>query len=394
MPASDSYDVVICGGAVVGSSVAYWLMAEPAFTGSVLVVEQDPSYAKCSTTLSAGAIRQQFSTPANIEMSTFGIAFLKDIGSYLSVEGDAPELSFHEGGFLFLATEAGRAILGANHRVQERYGADNALLGPEELEERFPWLNADGIALGSLGLSNEGWFDPWALLQGYRKKALSLGAEYRADKVAGVSVADGRVTGVTLATGGEVACGAVVNAAGIRANDVARMAGLAVPVEPRKRIVYVIDCREEVAGCPLLVNPNGVWVRPEGPNFITGLTPPDGYDPPCDDFEIDYRWFDEVVWPTLAERIPAFEAIKLVNAWAGHYAYNTLDQNAVLGPHPEVGNFHFANGFSGHGLQQSPAVGRGIMEQIVHGGWRSLDLSTFGYERVLSSAPVKELNVV
>ncbi len=389
-----SYDVAIVGGGVIGSSIAYHLAAEPAFGGSILVVERDPSYADGSTAHSAGAIRQQFSTPENIAMSRFGIGFMREAGERLAVDGEAAEIGLVESAYLFLASAAGVAVLRANHAVQTENGARVALLSPDELAARFPWIRTDGVAGAALGLADEGWLDPYALLQAFRRKARSLGAEYVPDEAVGIAVEDGRVARLQLAGGGTVACGALIDAAGPRAAAVAAMAGLELPVRPRKRIVYVVDCRQEIAGLPLLIDTNGVWVRPEGGQFICGVSPPEDEDPDCLDLEIDDRFFEETVWPTLARRVPAFEAIKLVRAWAGHYAMNTVDQNAILGPHPELANFYFANGFSGHGLQQSPAVGRGIAELIAFGAYRALDLSRFGYGRFAEGRPIRENAIV
>jgi FAD-dependent oxidoreductase domain-containing protein 1 len=390
----DKCDVAIVGGGVTGSAIAYFLAADPDFRGSVAVIEKDPTYETAATPRSAGGIRQQFSTPENIQMSAFGARFVKSIGEYLSVDGEAAQLPFVEWGYLFLATPAGLEVLQRNHRQQAALGANVALLASGELRERFPWLNVEDLAAGCYGLANEGWTDPYGLLQAFRRKARSLGVAYLADEVVEVKRAGSRVTGVTLREGGPLACGAVVNAAGYHAHKLAAAAGIELPIRPRKRIVYVFDCRDKPAKAPLLIDPTGVWCRPEGANYIGGISPAEEEDPDCTDFEIDYRLYEEVIWPTLAHRIPAFEAIKLVRAWAGHYDYNTLDQNAILGPHPEVRNFYFANGFSGHGLQQSPAVGRATAEHIVHGGYRSIDLTRFGYERVLRNEPIFELNVV
>jgi FAD-dependent oxidoreductase domain-containing protein 1 len=394
VPLRSSYDVVIIGGAVVGSSVAYFLAAQTGFKGSILVVERDPTYAEAATARSVGGMRQQFSTPENIHMSRFGIRFVKSIGSWLSVNGEAPNVSFVENGYLFLASEAGLSILRQNLAVQAALGAPVALLSPAELALRFPWLNTSDLAGGTLGLSDEGWIDPYSLLQAFRRKARSLGVAYAKDEVVGLTRKAARITAVTLAEAGGVACGSVVNTAGARAAHIAALAGLDIPVRPRKRFVYVFDCRAEVKGAPLLVDPAGVYFRPEGHSFICGVSPPEAEDPDCLDLEVDHRLFEETVWPTLAHRVPAFEAIKLVNAWAGTYDYNVFDQNAILGPHPELGNFYLANGFSGHGLQQSPAVGRALAELIAHGQYRTLDLSRFSYERVLRNEPIRELNVV
>jgi FAD-dependent oxidoreductase domain-containing protein 1 len=389
-----SCDVAIVGGGVVGSAIAFFLLGPMAFAGRVVVVEKDPTYAAAATSRSAGGIRQQFSTPENIAMSSFGAQFVKHVGDYLSVEGEAPSIPFTEWGYLFLATPAGIATLEANHRTQRALGADIALFDPAALKARFPWLKVDDLAGGSLGLSNEGWVDPYSLLQAFKRKARSLGAVYLTDEVVGLERRGGRIEALTLAKGGRLACGRLVDCAGYHAHEVAAMAGIDLPIRPRKRFVFVFDCRAPIERAPLMIDPSGVYFRPEGASYIGGVSPPEDLDPDCLDFEIDYGLFEDVVWPTLAERVPAFEAIKLVRAWAGHYDYNTLDQNAILGPHPEIGNLYFANGFSGHGLQQSPAVGRATAELIVHGAYRSIDLTRFGYERVLKGEPLVELNVV
>ena len=391
---AERFDVVIVGGGAIGSSIAAFLCSSPDFRGRLAVVERDPTYERAATTRSAGGVRQQFSTPGNIEMSKFGAHFVKNIARYLAVDGEVPQLSFREGGYLFLASASGRGVLEANHAIQRAHGADNALLEPAALAARFPWLSTEGIALGSLGLSNEGWFDPHALLQGFKRKARAEGAVYFADRAVAFARTRGRIEEVMLASGAKLASGLFVDAAGPQAGAVAALLGVELPVRPRKRYVYVIDCRTAVDGCPLLIDPSGVWVRPEGRQFICGVSPEEGDDPDCEDLELDYRLWEEVVWPTLAKRIPAFEAVKLVSAWAGHYDYNTVDQNAILGRHPEVENLFFANGFSGHGIQQSPAAGRAIAELILYGEYRSLDLSEFTYARFAAGRPLRELNVV
>jgi glycine/D-amino acid oxidase-like deaminating enzyme len=173
------------------------------------------------------------------------------------------------------------------------------------------------------------------------------------------------------------------------------MAGIALPVEPRKRCVFVVGCRTPLPGMPLLVDTSGVWIRPEGQVSICGISPEETADARADgDFTVDERIFEETVWPALAARVPAMETLKLLRAWAGHYDYNTLDQNGVIGAHPTVGNFIFANGFSGHGLQQAPATGRAVAELIAHGRFVSLDLTLFGYARIPAGRPVYERNVI
>ncbi|MGE0715762.1 MAG: NAD(P)/FAD-dependent oxidoreductase [Alphaproteobacteria bacterium] len=389
-----SADVVIVGGGIVGSSTAYFLTADPAFTGRVVVVERDPTYERASTVRSAGSIRQQFSTEENIRMSQFGMAFLRDIDRNLGVDGERIDVGFRENGYLFLATEAGRPVLEANHATQRACDAAVALLDPAALAARFPWLSTEGLAAGSFGTANEGWFDPHTLLMAFRRKARAQGAIYVQDEVTAVDRDGPRVTAVRLASGGTIACGTMVCAAGPNAGRVAAMAGTDLPVAHRKRFVYVFDCREHFPTMPLVICPNGVWVRPEGAGYVCGTSPPEDADPDCDDLDLDYAIYEDVVWPTIAERIPAFEAIKLTGAWAGHYDFNTVDHNGIIGRHPEVANLVYANGFSGHGLQQAPATGRAVSELILHGRFVTLDLSRFAYTRFAEGRPVIELNVV
>jgi sarcosine oxidase len=387
-------DVAIVGGGVIGSAVAYFLAADPGFGGSIAVIERDPTYAAASTALSVGSVRQQFSTPENIRMSLFGAEFIAGIGEHLAVGDEAPDVGWHKAAYLFLATEKGRPILEANHAVQRENGAVNVLLSAAELAERFPWLRTDDLAAGSLGLEHEGWLDPYALLNAFRRKARALGVSWLHDEVVAIEREGARVAAVRLASGTRLACGAVVNAAGPHAGRVAGLAGIELPVRPRKRFVYVFDCRASLSVNQLVIDPSGVYFRPEGAQFIGGVSPPEEEDEDCLDLEVRYELFEERVWPVLAHRVPAFEELKLLRAWAGHYEYNTVDQNAILGAHPEIGNFYFANGFSGHGVQQAPAAGRAIAELIVDGRYRTLDLARFGYDRIVRNDPIRELNVV
>ena len=391
---TQSYDVVIVGGAVMGSSTAYWLTARKGFQGKVLVVEKDPTYTYCATTRSAGSIRQQFSTPENIAISLFGIDFLRHIGDHLAVDGDVPAIALREKGYLFLASDAGKAILEKNHRLQIEMGANNVVLGPDGLKARFPWLSTDGIAAGCLGLTMEGWLDPQQLLQGFRRKARAQGAEYRNDEVVGLERKGGRIVAVKLREGGRIECGTVVNSSGLFGAEVAAMAGIDLPVRPKKRNVFVVDCPTPLPNCPLVIDKTGAWFRPEGKFYVCGIQPDEANDPDSRSPEVDHEFFQDTLWPLLAERIPALETVKVVNSWAGHYDYNLFDQNAVLGPHPEVSNFLLCNGFSGHGLQQSPAVGRALSELITEGQYVTLDLARFGYERIPRNEPIIEENVV
>ncbi len=388
-----TYDVVIVGGGVVGSASAHYLRKN-GFTGSIALVEKDTSWAQGCTARSVGGLRQQFSTPENIHLSKFGVALVKTLKQEFGPDAD---VGFKEQGYLICATPEGLPVLEENHAVQIANGADNVLLRGDALAARFPWLVTDGIAAACFGLSGEGWVDPYMFAALFRKSAIARGVELIQDEVTGVTRQGGRITGVTLASGEAIACGTLVNAAGTGAGKLAAMAGIELPVGPRKRYVYVLDCpaaTEALHKAPLTVIPGGVYFRPEGRNFLAGLSPEEHQEPDNLDWEVDHAWFEDNIWPALAERIPLFEAIKVTSAWVGHYDYNALDQNAVIGPHPEVANFLFANGFSGHGLQQGPAAGNAISELVIDGGYKTIDLARFGYDRIRNKAPLFEKNVI
>ena len=374
--------IVIIGGGIIGSAIASFL-GERGAGDSVTIVERDPSYRRASSALSASSIRQQFSTPINIAISQAGIAFLR---------GVAGEVGLVEPGYLYLADAAGRDGLARQHAIQRRCGAEVALYTPAELARRFLWLDTEGAALGSLGLSGEGWFDGYALLQLFRRRAIAAGARYLTDEVVGLEQRTGHLASVRLAAGGRFECDIVVDAAGPWAGHVAALAGIELPVKPRRRSVYVFDCRERPARMPLVIDPSGLWFRPESAYTICGIPPAEDPDEPP--LECEWERFESAVWPALARRVPAFEAVRLTGGWAGYYDYNTLDQNGIVGPAPRLDNFLLANGFSGHGLQQAPAVGRAVAEWITEGRYLSLDLSPLGYDRFASGRLLREDNVI
>ncbi|XP_072094519.1 FAD-dependent oxidoreductase domain-containing protein 1 isoform X3 [Mobula birostris] len=330
-------DVVIIGGGVVGWSTAYWLKKKEAVREGVrvVVVERDPTYSRSSTVLSVGGIRQQFSLPENIHLSIESARFLRNIQEHLNVVNEDPvDIHFNPSGYLFLAGKEQSDILAENYNIQRHcllwsQGAAVTLLTPQQLQRKFPWINTDGIALASYGLENEGWFDPWLLLNAFRRKAISMG----------VHQCHGEVVGFQHST-----------------RDMEADDGSTISL---KRIHHVIE-----------------------------------EEPDCSDLEVSYEYFDEEVWPKLAQRVPAFESLKLKTAWAGYYDYNTFDQNAVIGIHPLVTNMFFATGFSGHGLQQSPAVGRAMAELILDGRFKTLDLSVFDFIRFYRGTKVLEKNIV
>jgi glycine/D-amino acid oxidase-like deaminating enzyme len=383
--------VVVIGGGVMGSALAYWLTRlEPSL--SVTVVERDPSYEHASSALSAASIRQQFSTPVNIRVSRASVAFLRNAAVELGVGDEKPDIMLREAGYLYLAGAGSAAELRQAHAVQKACGADVALLDPADLARRFGWLNTADLSLGSLGLSGEGWFDGYALLMAFAGKARQQGARYVNAEVCGFTVDGTRVTHVIAANGSRIACTHVVNAAGPWARRLAAMVGVDLPVFARRRTVYVISCPTAMHPFPLLIDPTGFWIRPEGRKFIAGFSPADDLDD--QPLQPDYDSFESYLWPALAHRIPAFEEAKLERAWAGYFEMNTVDHNAILGPHPSLENFLFMNGFSGHGMQQAPVIGRAIAELILHGRFETLDLSDLLFARIAENRPLREVNVI
>ena len=387
-------DIVVIGGAVMGASVAFWLTRlQPGI--AVLVVEQDPSFARAATALSVASIRQQFTTAVNVKISRFGIDFIRNIADHLGPQGGVSALGLKENGYLFVtANDAAAATMRDVAAMQCSLGAATEIWTPDQIKARFPWLAVTDLLAGSFGPRDEGWFDNMGLLSGFRTAAKAQGARFVTDRVTGLRVSGGALVSVQLEKAGQITCDAAVNAAGTGAANIMRMAGLNLPVEPRKRTVFVIDApNARHPDAPLLVDA-GFYLRPEQNHWITATVPTD--DGPCanDDFEPDLHLFEDVIWEQLYARAPGFDAVKVLRHWVGHYDFNTLDQNAILGPHPALPNLYLMNGFSGHGLQQSPAVGRGVAEHILTGGWQSIDLGDLSADRLISGHAFLETAVV
>ncbi len=399
VPTKSNYDVIIVGGAIMGSSTAWFLSDNNDFNGSVLVVERDPSFEFCSTSHTNSCMRQQYSTALNVRISQFAADFVTNIRQHMGGDERIPELSIRSFGYMYLADNEDFAnVLRDNQKIQLEAGAATQLMTPEEIKASYPFYNVDDIVLGSINLVNEGYWDGAAVCDWWRRQARERGVEYVSNEVVAIdkNTAGTRVNSVTLKSGEVISCGHLVNASGPRADRTARMAGINVPVEPRKRYSWVFKADKPLdRDLPLTIDPSGVHVRENGGGTYQCGGHAD-IDPAVefDDFAMDQSIWQEHVWPVLANRIPQFEAIKVTSEWAGHYSMNTFDHNAIMGPHTEVENFVFLNGFSGHGLQQSPAMGRGTAEWLTYGEYRSLDLSPFKYERIVNNNPIIEKAII
>lgn len=398
-PAHQNYDVVIVGGAIMGSSAAWFLSKDKDFDGRILVVERDPTYQNSSTMHTNSCMRQQFSTQLNVKISQFAAEFVKNLREYMGGDTRVPDLGIRSFGYMYLADNDGFAdVLRENQKIQHAAGAATQLMTRDQIALAYPFYNLDDIVLGSINLVDEGYWDGTAVFDCQRRAAKEAGVEYIQNEVVAITknAAGTQVESVTLSSGEVVSCGQVLNASGPRANRTAQMAGIEIPVEPRKRFTWIFTAEKPLdRDLPLTIDPSGVHVRENG----GGTYQVGGHadiDPAVDfdDFAMDHSIWENHIWPTLATRIPQFEAIKVQSEWAGHYSYNTFDHNAILGPHDEVSNFFFLNGFSGHGLQQSPAMGRGTAEIMLHGHYKTLDLSEFHFNRIGQNRPVSEKAVI
>lgn len=398
-PSKPSYDVVIVGGGIMGASTAWFLSDNPDFNGSVLVVERDPTYEKAATMLTNSCMRQQFSMALNVKISQFAADFVKNLRERMGGDERAPKLSIHSFGYMYLADNADFAqVLRDNQKVQLAAGAATKLMTPEDIKRDYPFYNVDDIVLGSINLVDEGYWDATAVFDAWRRSSRERGVEYVANEVVTMTKnpAGTRIDSVTLKSGETIACGQVVNASGTRAALTSRMAGVDLPVEPRKRYSWIFSAETPLdRDLPLTIDPSGVHVRENGGGTYQAGGHSD-IDPAADhdDFAFDHGLWENHVWPILAARIPQFEAVKVTSEWTGQYDTNVFDHNAIMGPHTKIGNFIFLNGFSGHGLQQSPAMGRATAEWLTYGEYRAFDMTPFHFGRIERNEPIIEKAII
>jgi len=384
------YDVAIIGGGVIGCAAAYFLAR--AGVARLCVIEPDPTYANAATPVATGGCRRLFGRPENIRMSQFSIEFFKEFGAHMAVEGSFPDVQWKEGGYLFVVTPGHEKVLEANFRTQQSLGVKVELLDRAQIAARYPWMRCDDLALGVLS-PEDGWLDPNTVLQGFRKKAQSLGAEFVRERVVNLYTSGTRVSQVEVSSGARIGADAFVNAAGCWAASIAKLVGMELPVNPMRRFEHYVEISERLPPMPLIKDPDRLVIRPEGPGYSVGLVAsgePRGFN-----FDADPHYFEEVVWPACASRIPSFESLKLRREWAGLYDECELDGNMILGNWPgRLDNFHVACGFSGHGLMHAPAVGRALAELITKGRYETLDLSRMGYRRVVENVPYAETGIL
>jgi FAD-dependent oxidoreductase domain-containing protein 1 len=385
-----NHDVVIIGGGAIGCAAAHFLKL--AGVEKVCVIEPDPTYAKAATPVATGGCRRLFALPENIRMSQFSIDFFKDFTRHVGVDGFAPDVQWKEWGYLFVVGAGHEKVLEENYRVQEGLGVKVELMDRAEIASRYPWMRSDDLALGALS-PEDGWLDPNSVLQGFRKKAQAMGVVYLKDRVVDIFTQGKRVHELELASGAKVRGEHVINAAGCWAASIAKLVGIEVPVNPMRRFEHYVELARELPKMPLIKYPDRLIIRPEGKGYSVGLVrsnEPRGFN-----FEVEPDWFQEVVWPACASRVPEFEELKLKREWAGLYDECELDGNMILGKVPAgPENFHLACGFSGHGLMHAPAVGRALSELVVKGRYETLDLSRMGYQRVIDNAPYREQGIL
>ncbi|WP_027416031.1 NAD(P)/FAD-dependent oxidoreductase [Aneurinibacillus terranovensis] len=379
-------DTIIVGGGVIGSSIAYNLLND-GFTGKIVVLEKDRIYEFASTPRSAGGFRQLYTTDVNVQLSRYSLQVYKDFSKNMAVDNEEVEIDFKQRGYLFLATEEMMPRFEKHLKLQHRNGVSSQLLVKDELLDIIPELNIDDLA-GGLFCSESGYLDPYSVMQGYIKCAKKLGAEYVYEEVDSLLIEQDQIKGVRLVDGHEYYAPVVINCAGAWAAILSEKANLPLPVVPLPRQIFQFDVEKPLQKyLPLTMDPTGVYFRHEGEKFIAGYA--EELEP-----KIDFSWkrsaFIENIWPIIAHRISNFERAKIERGWAGLYDFNTKDHNAILGQYPSIKGYYVSFGFSGHGMQQAPAVGKCLSELIRTGKYETLDLTPLRVERFAENQLVIE----
>ena len=384
-------DIIIIGGGIVGSAIAYYL-ARTGRAGRIAVIEPDPTYERAATPAANGGIRQLFSLPENILMAQYGLTAYAGFDQAMAIDGTPADIGFRRRGYLFVSDDGDHAQMEANYHVQTSLGARVDALDAGALKARFPELNVSDVAL-AVHSPDDAWINPHAALMGFRNKAISLGVEYHKDRVTGWRAQGGVAREVELASGVRLAAEAFVLSTGAWSAEIGALIGLALPVEPMCRESHYFTTPAEIAPLPFIKTETHLAFGPEGQGYAGGL--PDWDQPAGFHLESHPTRFEDVVWPRLAHRLPPLETLKLQRTWTGHYARNTLDLNAIIGGwHGGCKNVYMACGYSGHGIMHAPATGLALSELILDGGYETLDLSAFGYARVAADRPYREQGIV
>jgi glycine/D-amino acid oxidase-like deaminating enzyme len=341
-----------------------------------------------------GGIRQQFCTAVTVRMVQYSVELWKDFDRRLAGPGRVPRADFCQRGYLFLADAGSVESLTERYELERQAGANVQRLSVEDIRRMVPDLVLDDIVFGVFG-PEDGYANPREVLYGFRGAAEEAGVEFRAAGVAGVERRDGRVMGVRLESGARISAPAVVNAAGAWAGRIAESAGLAVPIEPLRQMLFRCNLpRRWPYRFPVVIDPGGVHWRhndpatPADPDAIT-VAFTNWAESPGENFEADESRWRREFHPALVKRLPALRDVSHVTGWAGLYEM-TPDHNPVLGEHPSLAGFIFANGFSGHGLMMSPATARIVSEWIRLGRSATFDVRIFAPDRFERGAPVHD----
>lgn len=381
-------DIVIIGGSIMGSSIAFHL-AITGKAGEICVIEPDPTYEWAAAPRSSGGVRMMHGLVENIEMSNYGQEFYRDFANRVDVNGEPGQFSFLEYGYLHLLTgPEDISISEKNCALQNLHGASSEMIDRGEVNKRFPSIRNNDIDAALHG-PKDGFIDPYAAVIGFRRKARDLGVEYIQDRALGFEVDSKKVRCVLLQSGRKIKGEFFVNVAGAWGPELSASLGMKLPVVPLSRSTFYVETRESMETMPLVKDPSHVAFRQEGAGFTVGLTDVDsktGFN-----WEVNPGLFEDEVWPAVAHRVPKFEKLKLKRSWAGHYAYNLMDENTIIGPWAgKLENYLIATGFSGAGLQKGPAIGRAIKELLLDGGYQTIDLSRMSYQRVIDDKPLFE----
>jgi FAD-dependent oxidoreductase domain-containing protein 1 len=384
-------DIVVIGGGAIGAAVAYFAkVLDPSV--EVSVIDRDPRYERASTPRASGGVRRLFSLPENIELSQYSIAFFDEFAETMAVGGVEADIGFKKNGYLFIVPPSDRAVLKQNYETEQELGCNVVWLEPDELKQMFPSMYVEDLGCAVYS-PDDGWLDPHSVLTGFRNKAKSLGARFVADEVVGMDRQGDTVTAALLKSGRHVEADHFVNAAGAWAKDICAMLGFSVPIEPLRRFEHYFESQDPIEPLPYLKDTQRLAFRPEGRGYSGGvptLAEPRGYN-----FDADRAYFENAVWPALAHRFPQFERTRCTSTLPGLYDQNDFDGNVIIGPGADgLSNFHMAAGFSGHGLMHAPGCGRAVAELILHGSYQTIDLTRFGWQRLLDGAPLREQGII